>query len=70
MTETINRYQDYEVVHSTFGGLIYVSDFNTEYTGIKNQKRSRVAERIISDFTFDKQCKKNIDGRIRNVKTN
>lgn len=70
MTETINRYQNYEVDHSTFGGLIYVSDFNTEYTGIKNQKRSRVAERIISDFAFDRQCKKNIDGRMRNVKTN
>lgn len=70
MTETINRYQNYKVDHSTFGGVVYVSDFNTEYTGFKNQKRSFIADRISSDFKFDKQCKKNIDGRIRNVKTN
>lgn len=70
MTEKFNQYEIYEVDHSTFGGLIYVSDFSTEYTGIKNQKNSRIAERISSDFTFDAQCKKNIDGRIRNVKTN
>lgn len=41
--------------HNTYGGCIYESDFNLEYTGTRN-----IAQRIISDWAFDKQCKENI----------
>lgn len=41
-----------------FKGLIYESDFNTEYNGTRN-----IASRIAADWTFDKQCRKNEKSR-------
>lgn len=51
----------------TFGGLIYESDFNTDYRG-DDQKESSIAKRIISDWVFDQQCAKNIEYRERERK--
>lgn len=41
---------------STFGGLIYVSDFETEFYP---EHGRNIASKITSDWKFDKQCQKN-----------
>lgn len=45
---------------NTYGGYIFASDFCTGYEGTRN-----IAERIINDWKFDKQCKKNLEIRKR-----
>lgn len=62
MSRTINRYGIYEVDHSTFGGIIYPSDYNTDNIGKNNYSESPIAKRIVSDSQFDKQCRKNREG--------
>ena len=62
MTGTINRYGIYEVDHTKFGGIIYHSDFDTIYTN------RNIASRIVSDWIFDKQCRKNIESKNINKK--
>ena len=47
--------------HSTFGGYVNNGDFFTEYP----QKKGEYAERIISDWKFDQQCKRNAENRDR-----
>lgn len=57
---TIKNHSD----HSRFGGLIYVSDFETYYA--PNTTRaggSRIAERIVSDWKFDRACSMNAKTR-------
>lgn len=66
MTERIYNIKNYETDHTTFGGLIYSSDFNTDYRGKNNTKGSPIANRIASDRQFDKQCKKNREENERN----
>lgn len=39
---------------NTYGGNICVSDFYTDYEGSRN-----IAERIASDWRFDKACARN-----------
>lgn len=56
MAGTINRYGIYEVDHTKFGGIIYPSDFNTDNRGKTNTNGSSTANRIVRDWTFDKQC--------------
>lgn len=51
----------YNTNRSTYGGVIYNGDFD-EYHSIND-----IASRIISDWSFDKQCKKNIE--VRNKQT-
>lgn len=46
--------------HKCYGGLIYDSDFNTDYRGNDNVE-SVTARRIIADWIFDEQCKKNYE---------
>lgn len=53
MTGTINKYEVYEVDHTTFGGIIYSSDFNTDYRGKNNTNGSLIAQRIAADQRFD-----------------
>lgn len=65
MTETHNKYATYKVDHTTFGGVIYPSDYNTDYRGKDNIRGSQIAQRIISDRNFDYRCKKNIE--LRNI---
>lgn len=52
---------------TTFGGLIYESDFNTDFRG-KNEKSSTIASRIMADMKFDKQCKQFAESRDKNKK--
>lgn len=61
MTETFYDANIYKADHSTYGGQIYTSDFNTDYRGNSNTNGSTIASRIISDWKFDKQCKTNKD---------
>lgn len=42
-----------QVDHTTFGGYIHSYDFDTSYQFSKN-----LAERIASDWKFDKDCKR------------
>lgn len=54
---------NYNTAHTTFGGLIYPEDFNTNYSGKYTSKGSNIARRIASDRLFDEQCKKNSENR-------
>lgn len=65
MTGTTNRYGIYEVDHTKFGGIIYPSDFNTDYRRKDNTNGSLIASRIHQDQKFDMQCRKN-----REIKNN
>ena len=59
MTATFYRTGAYKTDHSTFGGLVYLSDFCTDYRAKNNKNGSAVAKRIASDRKFDEQCRKN-----------
>ena len=50
---------------TTFGGLIYFSDFNTDYRG-KDEKTSPIASRIAADMKFDEKCRLLAKSRERN----
>lgn len=50
--------------HTTFGGIINFSDFNTNYSG-RTEKESLVARHIVEDWKFDNYCKFNIQNRER-----
>lgn len=63
MTTTINITKNHNL-HNTYGGRIYNSDFDTEFS------YGNVASRIISDWKFDQQCKKNIENKERMRKNN
>lgn len=63
MTNTYCTTEAFHVDHSTFGGVIYPSDFETDYREKHNFHGSHIASRIMSDMRFDKQCKKNIEIR-------
>ncbi len=63
MRETIIRTNNSRPDSSTFGGIIYYSDFNTDYNRITSRNGSSMADRILRDFAFDLQCKKNIENR-------
>lgn len=62
MTETYYRTGNYKPDHATFGGLIYASDFETDYRGNDNNS-SWIANRIMNDLKFDECCMKNINNR-------
>ena len=62
MTRNYYTPSNYKSDHSTFGGLISNGDFCTEYS----QKPGEHIKDIISDWTFDRQCKKNVENRDRN----
>lgn len=51
--------------HSTFGGFIHPSDFETERGKRVYANGSAIARRIAWDFSFDEQCRKNIENRKR-----
>ena len=54
MPETFYRTGKYKVDHTTFGGLIYPSDFDPSYTN------GNIASRIENDKKFDEKCRMNI----------
>lgn len=55
--------ENFKPDHSTFGGIIYYSDFNTDYSGKPSKNGSTIASRITGDFLFDIQCQKNLTER-------
>lgn len=63
MTEKINKPILYETDYTKFGGLIHISDFNTECKK-ESTKGSTIAQRIISDRSFDTRCRNNIKGNL------
>ncbi len=65
MKENFYKTGNYIADHSTFGGLIFQSDFETDYRGKDSNNGSTIAQRIASDFRFDAQCRKNIENRER-----
>ena len=56
MTRNYYKTGNYNVNHSTCGSVIYNYDFDG-YVSMAS-----MAERIISDWKFDKRCKKNVEG--------
>lgn len=62
MTRNYYTTGNYKTDHTTFGGTINFSDFCTEYS----QKPGEHIKDIISDWTFDQQCKENVENRDRN----
>lgn len=63
MREKFNTSKTYKVDHFTFGGLIYPSDFNTDYRGKDNTNGSPIANRIACDKKLDQQWRKLISNR-------
>ena len=62
MTRKYYTTGNYKQNYSTFGGMVSNGDFCTEYS----QKPGEHIKDIISDWTFDQQCKKNVENRDRN----
>ena len=60
MTTTAMRTKPY---HTRFGGIIYSSDFNTDFRGNGHANGSSIANRIAYDHRFDEQCRKNSENR-------
>ena len=54
-----------EELHRGFGGLLSESDFTI--TRGRNQNRSRVADKIAMDWSFDRQCEKNAQSMERKI---
>lgn len=61
MTKKFYNNNNYKMDPSTFGGIIYPSDFDTSHPA------GNIAQRIISDINFDRQCKRNLEIR-NNIK--
>ena len=64
MTRNYYTTGSYNPDHTTFGGTINFSDFCTDNN--RSEKSKSWAERIVSDWRFDEQCKKNALNRDRN----
>lgn len=47
--------ESFDKEHRHFGGLIYQSDFNTDYRGCDNFSGSPIASRIEADFRREKK---------------
>lgn len=55
MTNEFYATETYDKEHIHFGGLIYVSDFNTDYRGKNATNGSSIAARIESDLRREKK---------------
>ena len=64
MTRNYYTTGNYNPDYSTFGGTINFSDFCTDHH--RSEKSKSWAERIVSDWKFDEQCKKDALNRDRN----
>ena len=67
MTENFDKTINIHTNHSSFGGIIYPSDFETEYY---SENGRNIASRIASDWIFDEECRKNEIARERKRKEN
>ncbi|MDE5818608.1 MAG: hypothetical protein K2N41_09090 [Lachnospiraceae bacterium] len=63
MTKTWDKTRNQNTDHSTFGGIIYPADFNTDHRKRHPIYGSSIANRIIQDLKFDEQCRRNIESR-------
>lgn len=68
MAETFYGTGHYKKTPTEFGGIIYPSDFNTEFRGRSNPEGSSIAKRIVNDRKFDRQCRANGENRNRKIK--
>ena len=59
MIQTFYGAGKYKTDHAKFGGLIYLSDFQTDHKGRDHTNGSSIANRIARDQRFDEECKKN-----------
>ena len=66
MTRNYYTTGNYKPYHSTFGGTINFSDFCTDHH--RSEKSKSWAERIVSDWKFDEQRRKDIETRKRGNK--
>lgn len=64
MNRTVTITSKNHKYQNTYGGLITEYDFCTDYP--RKDEAPSVADRIFKDFAFDKQCRKNAEGRDRN----
>lgn len=55
MSITVTIHPKNQKYQTTYGGAINSSDFCTDYEGTRN-----VARNILSDWSFDKECGRNI----------
>jgi hypothetical protein len=63
MIQTFYKAGNYKTDHAKFGGLIYLSDFQTDHKGRDQTGGSSIAGRIARDQRFDEECKKNFQFR-------
>ncbi|MBD5468045.1 MAG: hypothetical protein HDR21_07840 [Lachnospiraceae bacterium] len=63
MAITMDKTSNGNTDHSTFGGIIYPADFNTDHRKRHPIYGSSIANRIIQDLKFDEQCRRNIESR-------
>ena len=68
MTGNYNS-QRFDKEHRHFGGLIYQSDFNTDYRGKDNTNGSTIASRIESDFRWEQKLYENYQRERKNRNT-
>ena len=75
MTEIFYKTGRNNIDPTRFGGLIYNSDFCTNFNGKPSFKKhylykgSEIADRIMADRAFDMKCKRNIENnKSRNKK--
>ncbi len=54
----VKLYKNYQTDSTQFGGLIYLSDYDTERPTTHN-----IASRIASDLKFDQRCRNNAEIR-------
>ena len=60
-------YEEFIKGHTTFGGVIHESDFDTSMVG-RHRNKSYIADRIARDLVFDRQCQRNCEFRKESVK--
>lgn len=60
MTKNFHKTETYDKEHLHFGGIIYSSDYNTDYRRKNNTHGSPIAKHIADDKRFDEQCRKNV----------
>lgn len=54
-----------EELHRCYGGYLSESDFTI--ARVRNQNKSRIAEKIVADWAFDRQCEKNMQAMERKI---
>ena len=61
--------QEYIKDPTKFSGLLYESDFDTYKKPYTPMKGSYIAQRIVSDWSFDRLCSLNSNIRNRHIAT-